>query len=154
MDLLAISFKRHEENPLDSLGIGRIMERKRESFEKVVDKTISDIIDLIKDYPEARYVGWDPLYNTDPGIQEPFFGFKIRLKISTFPFPSIEKVYDCNFEYYMETEISRLRWYLKPGVEEIDKFGDIEECKFAFKEWLNEYCLRKNDQRRFKFIWM
>ena len=150
----ALSFKRHEENPLDSLGIGRIMERKRKVFDELVNKTILDINDIAKGYPEARYVGWNPLYNTDETIQEPFFGFKIRLKISTFPFPSMEKVYDCNFEYYMETEIARLRWYLKPGVEEIDKFGDIEDCKAAFKAWLNEYCLRENNQRRFKIRWM
>jgi hypothetical protein len=149
-----VSFERHKENPLDSLGVGRIVERKRKVFDEKVVQTISDINKIIEDYDTVKMVGWDPLYCTNMTVNDPFYGFQIRLKISTFPFPSMEKVYDCNIEYYMETDIVRLRWFLTPGVEEMDKFGNLEECKVAFNSWLSQYCYRKNDQRRYRIRWI
>jgi len=140
---------------LDSLGIGRVMERKRKVFDELVNKTISDINDIAKDYSDSVImVGWDPLFAVDVSIQNPFYGFKIRLKISTFPFPSVEKVYDCNIEYHIEQGFTRLRWSIDPGVEEMDKFGNWEDCKIAFKDWLNKYCYRKDDQSRFRIRWI
>jgi hypothetical protein len=152
----AISFKRHEENPLDSLGIGRVAERKIEKFNETVVQVISDINKLAEGYPEVRFVNWEPISVQSPitGIIDPFYGFKIRLNISTFPTPYQEKVYECYFEYYIESKISRMRWYSKSGQEEMNKFGQMEEVKLAFKDWINQYCYRKDDQRRFRIKYM
>jgi hypothetical protein len=151
------TFKRHEENPLDSLGIGRVEERIIERYNEMLFRVISDINKIAEGYDDSvKLVGREPISVQSPitGIIDPFYGFRIRLKISTFLFPSIEKVYDCNIEYFMESKIARMRWFISDGREELDKFGDWEECQIAFKSWLDQYCYRENDQRRYRIKYM
>ncbi len=129
---MEICFKRHEDNPMDSLGIGRIQERKAQAYNELVIKAISDIDEIARDYPGVRFINQEPIYCTDKIYSsDPFYGFKIQLNI-------------CTFEYYTEPRFARLRWYSQVGQKEMNKFGEYEEIKLAFKYWLKQYCYHKD----------
>lgn len=132
----SIGFKRHQENPLDTLEIGRVQERRTKAFNELVVKTISDLNTLSREY-DVKFIDWTNICSFASPINDPLYGFRIQLKISTF-----SETWDFFLEYVMETQITRLIWSLNKK-QQMNKFGDMEECLSIYKSWLSQNCYKK-----------
>jgi hypothetical protein len=145
----AVCFKRHEENPLDTLGIGRVDERRIEKYHQFVNGHIENIQILFAKYKGVSMQGWENVYDRNPSYSDPYDGVIIKFTITTFPFPNVEKILMGEFETRFKTGISFTSLYLDPFNKNLRQFGSPEECYNSLEAWIQE--LTKKPE--IKFDW-
>jgi len=133
-----VSFERHKENPLDSLEIGRIEERRKEKYFNEINKSIERSLILFKKYEGVRMQGWDHLHDRKTWVEDPFEGFIIKFSVTSFPFPNTEKMHMGELDIRMNGRASA-SLYLDPFNKNINQFGSVEECWESLEEWLKEF---------------
>jgi hypothetical protein len=147
-----LSFKRHEDNPLDSLSIGRVDERKKDAFMELLQDSIIRVQKILSDY-DARYQGWDSTFNLISYTEDPFYGFRIKFTVSVFPFPSMEKIIMGHLDYTIKSGICRLSLHAdQVSDQNMDKFGSFEETEEYLKYWLQQLPGRNGDRYEVKWI--
>jgi hypothetical protein len=134
-----VCFKRHEENPLDTLEIGRVEERRKEKYQQFVNGHIENIQILFAKYKGVSMQGWENVYDRNPSYSDPFDGVIIKFTITTFPFPSIEKILTGEFETRLKTGTSFVSLYTDPFNKTINQFGSSEECYDSLETWIQEF---------------
>jgi hypothetical protein len=148
----SISFTRHENNPLDSLGIGRVEERKKEAFMELLTNSVIRVQKILADY-DGRYQGWDRTFDAKTNIEDPFHGFRIKFTVSVFPFPSMEKIIMGHLDYTIKSGICRLSLHAdQVSDQNMDKFGSFEETEEYLKYWLQQLPGRNGDRYEVKWI--
>jgi hypothetical protein len=133
-----VSFERHKENPLDSLEIGRIEERRKERYFNEINKSIERSLILFAKYDGVKIQGWDHLHDRNPSIEDPFGGFIIKFSVTSFPFPNAERMHMGEIDIRMNGRASACL-YLDPFNKNINQFGSVEECWESLEEWLKEF---------------
>jgi hypothetical protein len=136
-----VCFKRHEDNPLDTLGIGRVDERKKEKFYNFIDKTIADVTTLFSKYKGVKLQEWEKLYD----IEEPAFkGFIIKFKIINFIFSPGNQFDFYNWDLKIRMDPERAELSSASLRSDHFVFGSIEECLESLETWLED--LQKNQK--------
>jgi hypothetical protein len=134
----AVCFKRHEKNPLDTLDIGRVMERRREKYYQFADQNIEAIQTLFSKFKGVKMQGWENIYDINPEYSDPFDGVIIKFTVVSYPIINVEKIYTGEFETRLGSGISSVSLYLKSFAENLKYFGSAEECYDSLENWIKK----------------
>jgi hypothetical protein len=144
-----VSFERHKENPLDTLDIGRVVERRREKYHHFVNGHLENIGALFSKYKGVSLQGWENVYDRNPHYSDPFDGIIIKFTITTYPAFNTEKMMAGEFETRMKTGKSFVSVYMDPFNKNINQFGSAEECYDSLEAWIKEFTKKPE----IKFDW-
>lgn len=133
-----VCFKRHNDNPLDTLEIGRVLERRREKYYEFVNGHLENIRVIFSKFQRVKMQGWDNVFDRNPSYSDPFDGVIIKFTITGYPCIGVEKIYTGEFETRLKSGNSFLSLYLDPFNKNLYQYGSAEECYNALESWIEK----------------
>jgi len=148
----AVCFKRHEENPFDTLDIGRVEERRKEKYHDFVNGHINNLKEIFSKFKGVSMQGWENLADRNPQYSDPYDGMIVKFLVTTYPAIKTEKLLMGEFEARLESgsSLGEFETRLKSGTSfvtlhldsfnhDIRQFGSAEECLNSLESWLEKF---------------
>lgn len=148
----AVCFQRHQENPLDTLEIGRVEERRIAKFREFIEGHEKNLQSLFSKYEGVIYQGFDNVFERNPHYSDPFDGVIFKFTITTYPAWNTEKIIQGEFETRMKSGKSFLSVYLDPFNKNLSQFGDAEECYNCLEAWIEKFTEKPENHDKFHWI--
>jgi len=147
----ALSFKRHEDNPFDTIEIGRVEERRKEKYHQFVNEHIDNLRDLLSKYQGVTMQGWENVYDRNLQYLDPFDGVIIKFTVVTYPVYNVEKILTGEFETRIKSGNSFLSLYLDSFNKNLCQFGTPGECYDSLEVWIKDLTNKPENKNKIKW---
>jgi len=133
-----IYFQRHRENPLDTLEIGRVEERRIAKYREFIEEHEKNLRELFSKYEGVKFQGFENVFDRNPSYSDPWDGVIFKFTIVSYPAWNTKKILQGEFETRMKSGKSFLL-YLDSFNKNSSQFGSAEECYQCLEAWIKKF---------------